>query len=50
MHVFVCFDMHSSQQDVCMYSTQHSHVSKVNSNRMNQMSFGKMSMGHKKLI
>jgi len=45
--MFVCFGVHSSQQAVCMYSTQHSHVLKVNSNRMNQMSFGKISMGQK---
>lgn len=48
--MLVCFDVHSSQQAVCMYSTQHSHALKANSNRMNQMSFGKISMGHKKLI
>ena len=50
INVFVCFGMHSSQQAVCMYSTQHSHALKANSNRMNQMSLGKISVGHKKLI
>jgi len=50
INVFVGFGVHSSQQAACMYSTQHSHALKANSNRMNQMSFGKISMGHKQLI